>query len=50
MSPPPANQSPDPQPKWPLWLLGATLLLLLLMAYVYGVEPQGVGLLGSLVP
>lgn len=32
---------PTVQPRWPLWLLGATLLLLLSMAYWYWVDPAG---------
>jgi uncharacterized protein (DUF58 family) len=49
MSSSPNPQLPSPQPKWPLWILGATLLLLLVLAYVYWAEPQGLGLPGSLV-
>lgn len=30
---------PNAQPRWPLWLLGATLLLLLAMAYGYWLDP-----------
>lgn len=29
---------PTTQPLWPLWLLGATLLLLLGMAYWYSID------------
>lgn len=38
---------PTTQPRWPLWLLGATLLLLLGMAYWYWIDPA---LLNRLVP
>ncbi len=30
---------PRAQPRWPLWLLGTTLLLLLGMAYWYWLDP-----------
>lgn len=30
---------PDAQPRWPLWILGATLLLLLGIAYLYWRDP-----------
>lgn len=30
---------PNAQPRWPLWLLGTTLLLLLGMAYLYWRDP-----------
>lgn len=30
---------PAAQPRWPLWLLGATLLLLLAGAYWYWLDP-----------
>ncbi|NJL48824.1 MAG: hypothetical protein HC929_16800 [Leptolyngbyaceae cyanobacterium SM2_5_2] len=44
----PFSQPPRPRPQWPLWILGATLLGLLVLAYVYWVEPQGLRLLGNL--
>ena len=34
------TQSPKPQPRWPLWILAATLLLLLGLAYIYLVQPE----------
>lgn len=33
------TQSPKPQPRWPLWILAATLLLLGL-TYIYLVQPE----------
>ncbi len=30
---------PNNRPRWPLWLLGATLLLLLGMTYWYWLDP-----------
>jgi hypothetical protein len=44
---PPPSPPPNPQgktsPPWPLWILGATLLLLLGLAYLYGVQPEVLG-------
>ncbi|HSM83944.1 MAG TPA: hypothetical protein VLS96_19800 [Nodosilinea sp.] len=38
MSPP-----PEATPRWPLWLLGVTLLLLLGLAYLYWLDPALLG-------
>lgn len=42
----PSPQMP-PQPKWPLWILGATLLLLLGLAFLYGVNPGALSVSGG---
>jgi hypothetical protein len=44
-----AHPNPN-QPSWPLWLLGAVLLLLLGLSYLYWVNPAVIadpGLLGG---
>ncbi|WOD37693.1 hypothetical protein [Nodosilinea sp. E11] len=33
------------RPRWPLWLLGSLLLLLLALAYCYMVDPELIDLL-----
>ncbi|MFQ4137612.1 hypothetical protein PGN35_014945 [Nodosilinea sp. PGN35] len=38
---------PNAPPRWPLWLLGATLLLLLGMAYWYWFDPVLLDRLGA---
>jgi hypothetical protein len=38
------GQSPQSQPRWPLWILGFTLLLLLGLTYGYLLEPEALGM------